>query len=66
MCHLEIDECVLDTDDCHTMANCTNTVGSFLCTCIDGYEGPGNACTGMYTFMSDVKCAYPVEISLKI
>ena len=42
---LDIDECLLETDNCHDNANCTNTEGSFECECLDGYEGNGVNCT---------------------
>ena len=32
--------------NCHTDANCTNTKGSFLCTCLNGYSGNGVNCLG--------------------
>ena len=35
------DECVSFEHDCHQMAKCLNTDGSFECSCIDGYEGNG-------------------------
>ena len=33
--------------DCHVNASCTNTVGSFICTCKVGYTGDGRVCSGM-------------------
>jgi len=40
---LDIDEC--DNSPCQH--NCTNTPGSFLCTCVDGYRLTGNTfCEG--------------------
>ena len=43
----DVDECTLNTDDCHaTFATCTNTDGSFTCTCNTGYDGDGVTCTG--------------------
>ena len=33
-----------DTHDCDVNANCTDTVGSFNCTCNDGYSGNGTVC----------------------
>ena len=34
--HSDIDECEQGTAGCDH--NCTNNVGSFFCTCMDGYE----------------------------
>ena len=43
----DINECDNGSNDCHVNANCTNTVGSFLCTCNAGYTGDGRICSGM-------------------
>ena len=43
---LDIDECDTDTDNCHIDANCSNTKGSFYCTCKTGYSGNGVVCEG--------------------
>lgn len=40
----DIDECDIETDNCDTNANCTNTPGSFTCVCLAGYEGDGVTC----------------------
>lgn len=32
--------------NCHADANCTNTKGSFYCTCHVGYSGDGIMCAG--------------------
>ena len=43
----DVDECAEGTDNCHTNADCTDTVGSFQCTCSPGYSGDGvTACNG--------------------
>ena len=52
---LDINECFPDlisdehsdmVPNCHVDANCTNTKGSFFCTCLDGYSGNGVSCVG--------------------
>lgn len=43
---LDIDECGTNTDNCHVDANCTNSKGSFYCTCKTGYSGNGIVCEG--------------------
>ena len=44
-CISDIDECIEDACD----HNCTNTDGSFICSCNDGYEldDNGRSCNGM-------------------
>ena len=32
-------------NDCHTLADCTNTNGSYTCKCKQGYQGNGKECT---------------------
>uniref|UniRef100_A0A0G4HTB2 EGF-like domain-containing protein n=1 Tax=Chromera velia CCMP2878 TaxID=1169474 RepID=A0A0G4HTB2_9ALVE len=42
---IELDECAAGVHNCHLQANCTNTNGSFFCTCYPGLEGDGvNVC----------------------
>ena len=41
---VDIDEC--PSDPCDSNANCSNSVGSFTCTCDSGYSGGGFQCTG--------------------
>lgn len=52
---LDVNECGLDSlsenqttyvNNCHDDANCTNTKGSFYCTCLNGYSGDGVSCVG--------------------
>ena len=35
--------------NCHADANCTNTKGSFYCTCHTGYSGDGVTCISKYS-----------------
>ena len=42
----DIEECQTNADNCHVDANCTNTKGSFFCTCHTGYSGNGVTCVG--------------------
>ncbi|XP_076035463.1 multiple EGF like domains 8 [Oratosquilla oratoria] len=37
----DIDECLLSLDNCHSNATCTNTDGSYNCTCQRGFKGDG-------------------------
>ena len=39
------DECA-GVNKCHVKAQCTNTEGSYTCSCLDGYAGNGKNCTG--------------------
>ena len=43
---LDIDECSSGSHDCDVNANCTNTNGSYSCTCNEGYSGKGDSCQG--------------------
>ena len=43
---LDIDECSNGSHDCDLNANCTNTNGSYSCTCKEGYTGKGESCQG--------------------
>ena len=45
----DIDECASGIHNCHNDANCTNTKGSFYCTCHAGYSGNGVKCEGTCT-----------------
>ena len=42
-----MDECSGSLDNrCHRYAKCTNTLGSYDCTCNPGYSGDGFTCEG--------------------
>ena len=44
--YVDIDECTQGSDGCSH--NCSNTAGSYFCTCMDGYEleSDNHTCTG--------------------
>ena len=44
----DVNECSRGTHNCHSNARCTNTGGSFRCTCNRGYVGNGTDCTGKF------------------
>ena len=50
----DIDECATpDTNECDTNAECSNTEGSYTCSCRVGYTGDGKNCAGneIYIFI---------------
>uniref|UniRef100_A0A0G4HMH3 Uncharacterized protein n=1 Tax=Chromera velia CCMP2878 TaxID=1169474 RepID=A0A0G4HMH3_9ALVE len=42
---VDINECATTSDNCHTGALCSNTMGSFTCSCSDGFSGDGVSCS---------------------
>ena len=42
----DINECATESDSCDANADCTNTDGSYVCACSDGYTGNGFSCSG--------------------
>lgn len=61
---MDIDECATKTATCDPHASCTNSVGSFTCTCKDGYSGNGLGCidinecaNGTHDCSSNAVCA---------
>ena len=45
-----MDECNENTSNCHINATCTNTGGSYKCSCNAGYSGNGSSCQGQRLF----------------
>ena len=43
----DVNECEDSLHDCDVNAKCTNAIGAFVCTCLDGFSGDGKTCTGM-------------------
>ena len=44
----DINECSRGVDSCSSLAECSNTVGSYECRCKAGYQGDGRVCTGTF------------------
>ena len=45
---VDIDECHPRNADCHSNATCSNTIGSYACSCIPGFSGDGKlSCASM-------------------
>ena len=43
----DVDECESsETNECDSKALCTNTEGSYVCRCLNGYVSDGENCTG--------------------
>jgi len=49
---VDVDECTSTLDVCGANANCTNSAGSYQCTCLAGFTGNGTHCTGNF----EAKC----------
>ena len=37
-----------ETNECDPNALCSNTEGSYVCRCLNGYQGDGRNCAGKY------------------
>ena len=46
--HSDSDECLNNSHNCSENATCTNTDGSFNCSCKPGYIGNGHNCSGWF------------------
>ena len=61
--YADVDECERNEDNCHVNANCTNTEGSFNCSCNPGYTGDGINCTSMIIVVTDQSKSFEVLIT---
>ena len=44
----DMNECLTKMDNCNENAECSDSVGSFLCACSAGYAGDGVTCNGEF------------------
>jgi mannan endo-1,4-beta-mannosidase len=51
-CNVDINECARGTANCSPNAACVNTVGSYLCSCYQGFKGDGKTCVETENFKS--------------
>ena len=42
----DVDECISGISDCNDDSDCSNTQGSYTCSCKPGYTGDGKNCSG--------------------
>jgi len=59
----DVDECNSGVHNCHLNAECGNTIGSFYCTCHQGYSGDGVTCSGMLVHKAMYYYRYAREIA---
>ena len=53
----DIDECADSSkNNCSSNANCTDTIGSYDCTCQIGYSGNGYICDGRHIMTGSCLC----------
>jgi len=58
----DINECDSAISPCHRDARCTNTPGSFMCTCLEEFVGDGrDKCEGEY--LLHIQSKYPLSFS---
>ena len=55
----DINECSNNTDDCDVNADCSDTDGSFTCTCREGYSGNGTFCASMILLVQSYSLYIP-------
>ena len=52
---LDINECTTNVHNCDANAFCSNSEGSYNCTCSPGYTGNGTSCSGIYIIVYYLK-----------
>ena len=59
---IDIDECNENRNNCDDNANCTNTNGSFTCTCIEGWSGDGVTCTSEFIIIINRQSLHAADL----
>lgn len=57
----DIDECTTEASVCPAHSNCNNTVGSYNCSCEEGYTGNETFCKGTCLYIIQ---AVPLSLAL--
>lgn len=57
---VDINEC--RNNPCHAQATCTDTIGSYICTCNQGYSGNGFNCAGKQMHQSFFELIMIIEM----
>ena len=52
---VDIDECVVNVDECNPNAVCSDNIGSYDCSCNSGFEGDGFFCESEFFFFLSLK-----------
>ena len=61
--YADINECGSDDfNNCHENSQCTDTVGSYTCSCNPGYTGDGFTCTSKSIMERD----YIIQVSTRL
>ena len=53
-CFADINECTVGSNECHDNATCTNTDGSYLCSCNKTFSGDGRNCSSKNVMLFSV------------
>lgn len=62
-----MNECEDGTHNCDENATCTNTDGSYTCSCASGYSGDGITCNGLECVFSKTNALlFHTQISMSV
>nr|XP_033815553.1 mucin-4 isoform X2 [Geotrypetes seraphini] len=63
MCNTDVDECSAGLSRCDKKATCTNTLGSYICSCNKGYKGNGFTCreNRLFDYKDDIRVTLRVS-----